>query len=164
MSLNPDFSGAFHPASAPDFLPIPQLRELQLHRLQFIVNRAYERVSLFRQRLDKRGLSPADVRSLGDLSRLPFTTKADLRDTYPFGLFASPMQEVVRFHASSGTTGKPIVVAYTQADLADWAQVMMRSFLACGCTVGTSFRTPMATACLPADWAPTTVLRHWAPA
>jgi phenylacetate-CoA ligase len=136
MSLNPDSTGAFHPASAPDFLPVPQLRELQLHRLQFIVNRTYERVPLFRQRMDKRGLSPADIRSLGDLARLPFTTKTDLRDTYPFGLFASPMQEVVRFHASSGTTGKPIVVAYTQADLADWAQVMMRSFLACGLHCG----------------------------
>lgn len=132
MSLNPDLNGAFHPASAPDFLPLPQLRELQLQRLQFIVKRAYERVPLFQQRLDDRGLRPADIRSLDDLAQLPFTTKADLRDTYPFGLFASPMDEVVRLHASSGTTGKPIVVAYTQEDVDDWSQVMMRSFLACG--------------------------------
>jgi phenylacetate-CoA ligase len=132
MSLNPDFNGAFHPASAPDFLPLPQLRELQLHRLQYTVRRAYDRVPLFRKRLEVQGLVPDAIQSLEDAARLPFTTKADLRDTYPFGLFASPMQEIVRFHASSGTTGKPIVVAYTKEDLEDWSQVMMRCFLACG--------------------------------
>lgn len=132
MSPNPDFNGGFHPASAVDFLPPPQLRELQLTRLQFIVRRAYDRVALFRQRMDERGLTPEDVRGLEDVARLPFTTKTDLRDTYPFGLFASPLQEIVRFHASSGTTGKPIVVAYTQEDVNDWAAVMKRCFLACG--------------------------------
>jgi len=132
MSPNPDFNGGFHPASAVDFLPPPQLRELQLTRLQFIVRRAYDRVALFRQRMDERGLTPEDVRGLEDVERLPFTTKTDLRDTYPFGLFASPLQEIVRFHASSGTTGKPIVVAYTQEDVNDWAAVMKRCFLACG--------------------------------
>jgi phenylacetate-CoA ligase len=132
MSLNPDFGGAFHPASAPDYLPLRQLRELQLHRLRFIVRRAHDHVPLFRQRLEEKGLRPDDIRSLEDAAVLPFTTKADLRDTYPFGLFASPLSEIVRFHASSGTTGKPIVVAYTQEDLADWSQVMMRCFLACG--------------------------------
>jgi phenylacetate-CoA ligase len=97
-----------------------------------MVQRAYDRVALFRQRMDERGVAPADIRSMDDVSNLPFTTKADLRDTYPFGLFASPLQEIVRFHASSGTTGKPIVVAYTQEDVDDWAQVMKRSFAACG--------------------------------
>jgi phenylacetate-CoA ligase len=122
----------FHPASAPDFVPVPQLRSLQLERLRRIVRRAYDRVALFRQRMVERKVGPDDVRTLEDVSRLPFTVKADLRDTYPFGLFASPMEEVVRLHASSGTTGKPIVVAYTQADLDVWTQVMVRSFAACG--------------------------------
>ncbi|HNQ89240.1 MAG TPA: phenylacetate--CoA ligase [Verrucomicrobiota bacterium] len=124
--------GPFHPASAMDFLPLARLRELQLRRMQAIVQRAYERVALFRQRMDERGLTPARVRSLEDVALLPFTVKTDLRDAYPFGLFASPLEEVVRFHASSGTTGKPIVVGYTQEDLNDWSQVMLRSFAACG--------------------------------
>jgi phenylacetate-coenzyme A ligase PaaK-like adenylate-forming protein len=111
---------------------VAQLRQLQLQRLQFMVQRAYERVPLYRGRMDERKLTPSDIRSLGDIVRLPFTTKTDLRDTYPFGLFASPLKEIVRFHASSGTTGKPIVVAYTQEDVQDWTQAMMRSFLACG--------------------------------
>ncbi len=127
-----DAAGRFHPASAPDYLPLPQLRQVQLQRLQAVVRRAYEHVPLFRARLDERGLTPADIQSLADISRLPFTVKTDLRDTYPFGLFASPMEEVVRLHASSGTTGKPIVVAYTAEDLAVWTSVMVRSFAACG--------------------------------
>jgi phenylacetate-CoA ligase len=127
-----DTNGGFHPVSAPDFLPIPQLRDLQLRRLKTIVYRAYESVGLFRHRMIERGLNPGDVQTLNDIRKLPFTVKTDLRDTYPFGLFASPMSEVVRLHASSGTTGKPIVVAYTQEDIDVWANVMMRSFAACG--------------------------------
>ncbi|HEY7725002.1 MAG TPA: phenylacetate--CoA ligase [Anaeromyxobacteraceae bacterium] len=127
-----DAPGGFHPASAPDYLPPGQLRALQLQRLQALVKRAFERQRLFRERMEARGLGPGDVRALPDLARLPFTVKADLRDTYPFGLFASPMEEVVRLHASSGTTGKPIVVAYTQADLDVWTQVMVRTFASCG--------------------------------
>ena len=129
-------TASFHPASAPDYIPEPQLRDLQLGRLKFIVNRAWERVELFRARLVERGLSPDDIRSLEDASELPFTVKADLRDTYPFGLFASPMRDVVRLHASSGTTGKPIVVAYTQEDVDVWTSVMVRSFAACGLNHG----------------------------
>lgn len=127
-----DLPGGFHPASAPDFLPIPQLRDLQFRRLTAVVRRAYDHVELFRQRMQERGLAPADIRSLDDIAKLPFMVKTDLRDTYPFGLFASPMQEIVRLHASSGTTGKPIVVAYTQEDLEVWASVMVRTFAACG--------------------------------
>jgi phenylacetate-CoA ligase len=123
---------AFHPACAPDYLPREQLRQLQLQRLQAIVRRAYERQKLFRERMDARKLSPADVRTVEDVAKLPFMVKTDLRDTYPFGLFASPMEEVVRLHASSGTTGKPIVVAYTQSDIDVWKEVMVRSFAACG--------------------------------
>ncbi len=125
-------AAAFHPASTPDYLPAPQLRDLQLNRLRSVVTRAWERVELFRSRLDERGLAPADIRSLDDISKLPFTVKTDLRDTYPFGLFASPMEDVVRLHASSGTTGKPIVVAYTKEDVGVWTSVMLRSFAACG--------------------------------
>lgn len=127
-----DAGCAFHPVSAPDYLPVTQLRQLQLHRLQAIVQRAYDHVALFRQRMDERGLTPAAVETLDDIALLPFTVKTDLRDTYPFGLFASPMSEVVRLHASSGTTGKPIVVAYTREDLQVWASVIVRTFAACG--------------------------------
>ena len=127
---------SFHSASAPDYLPLPRMRELQLARLRAIAARAYERVALFRQRMDERGLRPECLRDLADLAGLPFTTKSDLRDTYPFGLFASPMAEVVRLHASSGTTGKPIVVAYTREDLDVWTEVMVRALAACGITRG----------------------------
>jgi phenylacetate-CoA ligase len=127
-----DPPGGFHPISAPDFMPRAQLEVIQLQRLQSVVTRSYERVDLFRARLNARGIKPADIATLADIARLPFTIKTDLRDTYPFGLFASPMEEIVRLHASSGTTGKPIVVAYTQADLDVWSEVMVRSFVACG--------------------------------
>jgi phenylacetate-CoA ligase len=127
-----DAPGGFHPASAPDFLPRRELERLQLGRLQATVRRAYERVPLFRNRMEERGVRPDDVKALADIARLPFTTKLDLRDTYPFGLFASPMEEIVRLHASSGTTGKPIVVAYTEADVQVWTSVMVRSLAACG--------------------------------
>jgi len=121
----------FNPASAGDYLPVTQLRELQLVRLKRIVKRAYDRVELFRNRMDDRNLTPDSIRCLEDLGKLPFTVKTDLRDTYPFGLFASPMEEIVRLHASSGTTGKPIVVAYTQSDLDVWADAMVRCFACC---------------------------------
>jgi phenylacetate-CoA ligase len=131
-----DAPGGFHPASTPDFLPRQQLEALQLGRLQAVVRRSYERVAIFRRRMDERGLTPDQVGSLSDLARLPFSVKDDLREAYPFGLFASPMEEIVRLHASSGTTGKPIVVAYTAADLAVWTSVMVRSFAACGLHAG----------------------------
>ena len=92
-----------HPASAMDFLPLAQLRDVQFVRLQDMVQRAYDRVPLFRQRMEERKLKPADLRSMDDIVKLPFTVKTDLRDTYPFGLLASPMKDIVRFHASSGS-------------------------------------------------------------
>jgi phenylacetate-CoA ligase len=112
------------------------MRSLQLERLRGVLQRAFDRVELFRARLEERGLTPADIGGLEDIAKLPFTTKADLRDTYPFGLFASPIEEVVRLHASSGTTGKPIVVAYTREDLDVWTNVMVRSLASCGITHG----------------------------
>ena len=129
-------SSLFHPASAPDYLPTAQMKLLQLDRLRSVVERAFHNVELFRTRLGERGLEPADIRGLEDIAKLPFTVKTDLRDAYPFGLFASPMQEVVRLHASSGTTGKPIVVAYTREDLDAWTGVMVRSLASCGITRG----------------------------
>jgi phenylacetate-CoA ligase len=121
-----------HPASLPDYTPVPELRDLQLQRLRTVVTRAWQQVKLFRSRMDERGIEPKDICSLEDIAKLPFTVKSDLRDTYPFGLFASPMKDVVRLHASSGTTGKPIVVAYTQEDVDVWTSVVVRCFAGCG--------------------------------
>jgi phenylacetate-CoA ligase len=131
MSKNSEIP-PLHPASTTDFLPPAQLRDVQFTRLRAMVHRAHDKVPLFRKRMDERKFKPGDLRSMDDIVKLPFTTKTDLRDTYPFGLFASPLQEIVRFHASSGTTGKPIVVAYTQEDLDDWTTAMLRSLAACG--------------------------------
>ena len=131
-----DLEGTFFPESALDFMPVDRLREVQLQRLKTVVSLAYERVALFRERMDARGIKPADIRSLDDVHRLPFSMKSDLRDTYPYGLFAVPMTEVVRLHASSGTTGKPIVVGYTAQDMEVWKQVIVRSLLAAGYTRG----------------------------
>jgi len=127
-----DTAGTFHPASAPDYLPVERLRELQLQRLKATVRLAYDRVPLFHRRMHERGLKPDDVGSLDDLRHLPFVVKDDLRANYPFGLFAVPLSEVVRLHVSSGTTGKPTVVGYTQEDIDVWSTVMARSFAACG--------------------------------
>ena len=127
-----DRAGAFNPVSAPDYLPRAQLREVQSQRLKAVVARTWHNVALLRERMQARGLTPDAIGGIDDIAALPFTVKADLRDTYPFGLFASPMDEVVRLHASSGTTGKPIVVAYTQEDLDVWTEAMARTFAACG--------------------------------
>lgn len=131
-----DSGSTFHPVSAPDFLPGERLRELQLHRLRAIVARAYDAVALFRARMDNAGLKPEHVRTLEDISKLPLCMKSDLRDTYPFGLFASPMSDIVRLHASSGTTGKPIVVAYTREDVQVWTNAMLRAFASYGLRAG----------------------------
>jgi len=112
------------------------LRSLQLERLQWSLKHAYDDVPHYRRKFDAAGVKPDDCRSLADLARFPFTTKADLRDTYPFGLFAVPMDRIVRIHASSGTTGKPTVVGYTAKDIDTWAQVMARSIRAAGARPG----------------------------
>lgn len=121
-----------HPVSQPDFLPREDLAALQLQRLQSIVQLSYDNVALTRRRMDERGIRPEQIRSLKDVANLPFMEKSDLRDTYPYGLFARPMKEIVRLHASSGTTGKPIVVGYTQSDLEVWTSVMARTMAAAG--------------------------------
>ncbi len=127
-----DGGSKFNPVSSVDYLPSGLLETMQLHRLQTMVKRAYENVPLYRERMDKEGVKPEHIRSLNDIRLLPFTIKADLRDTYPFGLFASPMSEIVRLHASSGTTGKPIVAAYTKEDVDVWSNAVVRSLAACG--------------------------------
>jgi phenylacetate-CoA ligase len=104
----------------------------QLQRLRDLVARLADRVPLYRERLRAAGVTAADIRSLGDLARLPFTSKADFRDTYPYGMLAVPLAQVVRIHASSGTTGKPTVVAYSRRDVDTWAEVMARTLAAGG--------------------------------
>jgi phenylacetate-CoA ligase len=110
----------------------PELAALQLQRLKATLSHAWRNVAPLRRRFERAGVQPGDLRSLADLARFPFTTKADLRDAYPFGLFAVPREQIVRLHASSGTTGKPTVVGYTRADLDLWANVMARSIFAAG--------------------------------
>jgi phenylacetate-CoA ligase len=140
LAIDQKVAVRFHPGSAPDYLPGPQMRDLQLDRLQATVRRAFDNVELFRERMRARGLQPDDIQSLDDLPRLPFTFKADLRDTYPYGLLACPLSEVVRLHVSSGTTGKPIVVAYTRDDLGVWTSVMVRALLSYGLHRGDIFQ------------------------
>jgi phenylacetate-CoA ligase len=117
-------------------MPREALEAIQLRRLQATLQRVYATVPFYRKRFDEAGFKPADMKSLDDLRRVPFTTKQDLRDNYPFGLFAVPMDNVVRIHASSGTTGKPTVVGYTARDVNTWAELMARSLAAAGATRG----------------------------
>lgn len=117
-----------------DYLERDSLRQLQLKRLRSTLERVYANVPFYRQAFVAAGVKPESLRTLEDLARFPFTVKNDLRDQYPFGLFSSPMPEVVRLHASSGTTGKPIVVGYTQEDLGIWSETMVRSFQCVGLT------------------------------
>ena len=115
---------------------IDELRALQLKRLQSTLAHAYANSPVYRRKFDAAGVHPSDCRSLADLSAFPFTTKADLRDSYPFGMFAVPREQCVRIHASSGTTGKPTVVGYTRNDIETWSHVMARSIRASGARRG----------------------------
>ncbi len=109
-----------------------EIRKLQSEKLIWQVKRMYERVELFRKRMDEKGLKPEDIKGVEDLSKLPFSYKQDLRDYYPYGLFAEPLKNIVRVHASSGTTGKQIVVGYTKNDLDKWSECMARQIAATG--------------------------------
>ncbi len=113
-----------------------EMNALQLERLKETVKRVYEKVLPYRKKMDEAGIKPEDVKSLDDLKRLPFVTKQDMRDNYPFGLFAVPKEELVRIHASSGTTGKPTVVGYTKGDLETWTECVSRIACAGGATPG----------------------------
>lgn len=117
-------------------LPREALDALQLKRLRNLVERVYAAVPYYRKKIEEHGVRPQDIKSLGDLRRLPFTTKEDLRLNYPFGLFAVPFERVVRIHASSGTTGKPTVVGYTKRDIESWAELMARTLTAGGAHQG----------------------------
>lgn len=117
-------------------LPREALEAIQLRRLQATVERVYATVPFYRQKFQEAGLTPADIKTLKDLRKLPFTTKQDLRDNYPFGMFAVPMDNVVRIHASSGTTGKSTVVGYTARDIQTWAELMARALAAGGASRG----------------------------
>jgi phenylacetate-CoA ligase len=113
-------------------MSVDELRALQLERLQWTLRHAYANVPCYTRKFDEAGVHPDDCRSLADLAKFPFTTKHDLRDNYPFGMFAVPQSELRRIHASSGTTGKPTVVGYTEADIDTWACVVARSIRAAG--------------------------------
>ena len=115
---------------------LDELQALQLKRLKWTLDHAYYNVPMYRKKFDEAGVHPTDLRQLEDINKFPYTTKKDLRDNYPFGTFAVPMKEVVRIHASSGTTGKPTVVGYTQGDIDRWANVMARSIRAAGGSAG----------------------------
>ena len=110
------------------------MRALQSERLRNIVRYTYDHVAFYRQRMNEAGVSPDDIQGIDDISRLPFMQKKDLRDNYPTGMFAAPLKDIVRFHASSGTTGKPIVAGYTQHDIDNWAEGIARCFTAYGIT------------------------------
>ncbi|MDH7481324.1 MAG: phenylacetate--CoA ligase [Armatimonadota bacterium] len=112
-------------------MPVEQRRELQSALLQKTVRRCYEKVPVYRKKFDEAGIKPEDIRSVDDIKYLPFTTREDLIENYPFGMFAVPMEEIVRIHSSSGTTGKPKVVGYTKNDINVWAEVMART-IGCG--------------------------------
>ena len=115
-------------------MPREELEQLQLERLQATLNRAYKNVTCYRSKFNEQGIVLEDVTSLSDLSKLPFTTKEDLRVNYPYGMFAVPLREVVRIHSSSGTTGKPTVVGYTKNDLKTWSNLVARFMTAAGVT------------------------------
>jgi len=115
-------------------MPREELEQLQLERLQATLNRVYKNVTCYRKRFKELEIDPEDLQSLTDLTKLPFTTKEDLRENYPYGMFAVPLREVVRIHSSSGTTGKPTVVGYTRNDLKTWSNLVARFMTAVGVT------------------------------
>lgn len=121
-------------------MPRADIEALQGERLKALASYVYERVPFYKNAFDAAGVAPGDIEDIGDISKLPFTVKSDLRDNYPFGLFAVPMSEVIRTHASSGTTGKPTVVGYTRDDIETWAEVVARCFGLSGAKPGEMFQ------------------------
>ena len=135
-SLPQDINAPTHPVSAIDYMPVAPLRELQLHRLKWTVEYAYQRVPLFRKRCEERGVRPEHIKTLADIKLLPFMMKTDLRDEYPMGLRGASMDEIVRFHCSSGTTGKPICIPNTMHDVEVWQNGAMRCLAMYGIRAG----------------------------
>ena len=113
-------------------MPINKLKELQLKRLKELINRVYKKNKYYKQKLDQAGIKPGDIKQLSDIEKLPFLTKNDLREYYPWGLVCTQMDDIVEVHASSGTTGKPVVGPYTAADVDLWGEVMARALYANG--------------------------------
>jgi len=130
---------------------LDELQALQLSRMKWSLQHAYDHVAHYRKRFEETGVHPEDLQTLADLGKFPLTAKQDLRENYPFDLFAVPMDEVVRIHASSGTTGKPTVVGYTKNDIDMWADVCA--------PISSMWRT--VTACLPVDWVRIMVQNAW---
>ena len=128
MKKNP----SLEPLHAIETASIDELRQLQLDRLKSSLNHAYTNSCAYKQKFEANGVHPDDLTCLEDIAKFPFTTKADLRENYPFEFFAVPMQQVIRVHASSGTTGKPTVVGYTQKDIENWSALVARSIRAAG--------------------------------
>ena len=131
-------------------------------RLRATLENAYDNVPFYRKKLDELGVKPGDVSCHGDVADLPFTTKIDLRDHYPFGMFARPRDQIVRVHASSGTTGNPTTVGYTRGDIDVWGDLIARTLAAGGVARATCSRTPSATASSPAGSACTSAPSAWA--
>ena len=115
-----------------EFASRDEIEALQLQRLKWSLRHAYENVAHYKASFDAAGVHPEDLKSLSDIAKFPFTVKSDLRDNYPFGMFAVPQDQIARVHASSGTTGKPTVVGYTQTDVDNWAHLVARSMRASG--------------------------------
>ncbi|MHA1371493.1 MAG: phenylacetate--CoA ligase family protein, partial [Promethearchaeota archaeon] len=112
-----------------------KLEEIQVRRFKELARRCYEKVKHYKKKFSEMGITPDDFKSLDDITKFPLTVKTDLRDNYPFGMFAEPLENIVRIHASSGTTGKPTVVGYTKHDIDDvWTEVMARTCVATGMT------------------------------
>ena len=122
--------------SKEESLPRKELEELQLAKLKAVCRRVYDRVPFYKKKFDELGIKPGHIKSLGEIRNLPFTVKDDLRDNYPYGMFATPMNEVVRVHASSGTTGKPTVVGYTRKDIDTWSDLIARCLASAGAHKG----------------------------
>jgi phenylacetate-CoA ligase len=130
-------------------MPVEELKKFQLEKLKETVAWVSEKVPFYKNKFDEMGVSAQDLKSLEDVAKLPFTVKTDLRDNYPFGLCAVPLKKVVRVHASSGTTGKPITGPYTQEDLDQWIECMCRNLYAAGIRRKMWFKTPTAMDFLP---------------
>ena len=128
------------------------LRKIQSIRLKKTVERVYHDTPFYRKKMQELGVTPDDINSIDDIVKLPFTTKYDLRDNYPFGLCAVPMSQIVRIHASSGTTGKPTVVGYTRKDLSAWSECLSRAFTAYGAGSSDIFQVSYGYGLLLADW------------
>ena len=135
-AITPDRAGGNHWQQAAETMSIEELRDTQMERLRGTLRRAVDNVPFYRHRLDEVGLAPDDVTCHGDACDLPFTTKIDLRDHYPFGMFAVPRDGLVRVHASSGTTGNPTTVGYTAGDVSLWADLIARTLAAGGMQPG----------------------------